>query len=101
MDLPDNVKELLLRVGDVEWNCFEPGSPEDLGQMFQGLAENTMKSHGLEGDQTCHWVGTEDKLSVAMVGISPNSGLIAMILAAGWNLMVEEARAQNETTQHV
>lgn len=95
MNLPDNVKELLLRVGDVEWNCFEPGPPEDLGKMFQGLAENTMVNHGLEGDQTCHWVGTKDNLSVAVVGISPNSGLIAMILTAGWNLMVEEARAQS------
>jgi hypothetical protein len=92
--LPEHIREMLLRIGEVEWCGFEPASAEQLGKCFQAMVENTNQNHGLEGDQMCSWVSTKDRLSIAMVGTSPNSGVIASIIAAGWNYMVEAARAE-------
>jgi hypothetical protein len=93
--LPEHIREVLLRVGEVEWRALDNGTPERFGEIFQALVENTNKTHELEGPQTCHYVACDEgKLSIAMVGTSPNSGTIASIIAAGWNTMVKVAREE-------
>ena len=97
--LPAEVREMLLKVGEVDWCAFDPASPEELGKEFQIMIERTHKTHGLEGDQVCHFVSTKDNLSVAMVGTSPNSGVISSIIAAGWNYLLAQARIEHEELQ--
>ena len=93
--LPEHIREVLLRVGEVDWCALEDGTPEQLGKAFQQMVENTHKTHGLEPVQTCHYVGTEDgRLSIAMVGTSPSSGTISSIITAGWNMMWAQAKLE-------
>jgi len=94
--LPDYIRETLLRVGEVEWFGIEPSTPEQLGTLFQEMIENTYTNHDLEGPQMCHYVAAGN-LSIAMVGTSPNSGVISSIITAAWNNMV--ARAKMETLE--
>lgn len=92
--LPDKYREILLRVGYVDCCALTGGDPEKLGQVFQRMIENTHATHGLEPVRDCHFVATPEGLSIAMVGTSPTSDLIAQIIAAAWNTMVEAASAE-------
>ena len=95
--IPEDIMEMVLRIGKADWSQSAPKTDEEHLKGFSDILSGTRMNHGV-GDMTVMngliTAETPFPLSIATVGNSPNSELVARALCGAWNRLVDDCIAQ-------
>lgn len=95
--VPADIMNMVLAIGKADWSQSKP--MDDAGHLrgFEGFLNGTRLNHKV-GDETIMngliTAETPFPLSIATVGNSPNSELVARALCGAWNNLVDRCREQ-------
>ena len=91
--LPDDIRDTLLRIGEVEWGATAPHDIQGHIEHLRRTLEITDSTHGQSSPTQMHGVyirGTE--IVLCHTGTSPNSPQHARIIVGAWNHLVQVSR---------
>ena len=97
--VPLDIREMVLQIGKADWSSS--GLQTDEGHMkgFQKLLDGTRMNHQVGDVTEMHGIVTVQTpfpLSIATVGNSPNSPLVARALCGAWNHLVDLCESERD-----
>ena len=87
---PENVIDLVKRIGRAEWGTTEPKTAEDHGADMVNTVKKTAAHFGQIDQQAMHGLYIDGtNIVICHAGVSPNSPEIARVLTGMWNMLCD------------
>jgi len=96
IDIPDEIRAIVLEVGEVRNGFSEDMEASEHARTLEHMVKTTSVIYGQTGKTSMQFLINDRDMSIAMVGTSPKSLAVAQALGSAWNWLLTCSRQASQ-----